>query len=52
MEITTFMGRARLAGTSLIVTIPNEVVKFEGIKEHDILKFYVRRVIPEKEEQQ
>ena len=38
------LTRTRKIGGSLVVTIPKEIVKEEGIKEKDLVEFKVKKV--------
>lgn len=48
--IDSFTAKVSYAGSSLLVRIPMNTVKFAGIKKGDWLKLYFKKVIKEGEE--
>ncbi len=44
-ELTSFPATVRTAGGSLILTIDAGVVKYEGIKEGDLIKVMVKKLM-------
>lgn len=43
-EANNFLRYAIKSGNSIVLTIPKEVLEFEGIKEGDLLKVWIKKV--------
>lgn len=44
VELTSFNAKARAIGHSLMITIDKRVCEFEGIKESDLVKVYIKKL--------